>query len=415
MVKIKNANSEKSCAHYPVLAFLGLNRGMAGMLSMVVLVGMGERMAERFLPIYMIALGGGALSVGLLNGLDNLLSALYSYPGGYLAERIGVKRALLVFNILAIFGFLIVIFIPSWTAVIIGSFFFLSWTAISMPAIMSLVSQTLPRGKRTMGVSMHSLMRRVPMALGPMMGGLMIGAWGETLGVRLAFVGAAALAAAALFLQQRLIPNEAETAGPVKILQRAERNPLRLFRVMPPTLRRLLVSDILVRFCEQIPYAFVVVWAMKIIAEPVSAFQFGILTAIEMTTALLIYVPVAWLADRTVKKPFVVLTFLFFTLFPLVLLFCRSFWPLAAVFALRGLKEFGEPTRKALIMELAPEECKAGMFGLYYLMRDIVVSLAAFGGAFLWMISPAANFLSAFGFGVLGTVWFIVFGKDDRK
>ena len=33
---------------------------MTGMLAMVVLVGLGEKMAERFLPIYLMALGGGA-------------------------------------------------------------------------------------------------------------------------------------------------------------------------------------------------------------------------------------------------------------------------------------------------------------------------------------------------------------------
>ena len=56
--------------------FLGLKKSTVGMLGMVILVGMGERMAERFLPIYLIALGGGAISIGLLNGLDNLLSVL---------------------------------------------------------------------------------------------------------------------------------------------------------------------------------------------------------------------------------------------------------------------------------------------------------------------------------------------------
>ncbi len=68
------------------------------MLCMVILVGMGERMAERFLPIYLIALGGGALSVGMLNGLDNLLSALYAFAGGYLSDRIGTKRVLIAFG-----------------------------------------------------------------------------------------------------------------------------------------------------------------------------------------------------------------------------------------------------------------------------------------------------------------------------
>ena len=58
------ANAESSRLSRAV-SFLGLNRGMAGLLSMVILVGMGERMAERFLPIYLMALGGGALSVDL--------------------------------------------------------------------------------------------------------------------------------------------------------------------------------------------------------------------------------------------------------------------------------------------------------------------------------------------------------------
>ena len=34
--------------------FLGLQRSTVGMLAMAVLVGMGERMAERFLPIYTV-------------------------------------------------------------------------------------------------------------------------------------------------------------------------------------------------------------------------------------------------------------------------------------------------------------------------------------------------------------------------
>jgi len=104
--------------------FLGLTKSTTGLLLMVVLVGMGERMAERFLPIYLLALGGGVISIGLLNGLDNFLSAVYAFPGGYLSERIGTKRALLGFNFMAMAGFLIVILIPAWQAVLVGAVFF---------------------------------------------------------------------------------------------------------------------------------------------------------------------------------------------------------------------------------------------------------------------------------------------------
>ena len=396
-----------------LVEFLGLRRSIAGLLSMVVLVGMGEHMAEQFLPLYLLALGGGFLSIGFLNGMDNLLGALYAFPGGYLSDRLGTKRALLLFNLLSIIGFLVVILVPAWPAVLAGAALFLSWTAISLPATMSLVARVLPRSKRTMGVSLHSLVRRIPMALGPVAGGACIAAWGIERGVRIAFIGALAMAALAAFLQQVLIEDDARarerTPRPA-----AERNPLRLWKQMTPALRQLLVADILVRFCEQIPYAFVVVWAVGTREHPgpVSALQFGLLRSIEMATAILVYIPVAYLADRGQKKPYVVATFVFFSLFPLVLLFSRSFAILVLAFVLRGLKEFGEPTRKALIMDLAPEDRKAGMFGLYYLVRDVIVSVAAFGGAWLWSIGPRVNLLVAFGFGIAGTIWFALRGRD---
>jgi MFS family permease len=389
------------------LEFLGLKKSIVALMTMVVLVGLGEKLAERFLPIYLLALGGGFLSVGFLNGMDNLLSALYSFPGGYLSERLGYKRALLVFNLIALFGYTIVILFPYWPAVFVGSVFFLSWTAISLPAIMGMVSKVLPKNKRTMGVSMHSLVRRIPMALGPLIGGALIGLYGERNGVRLAFAAAFVLGIVSLLIQQALIENDQAVIGT------AEKNPLRLWRFMKGDLRRLLLSDILIRYAEQIPYAFVVVWCLK--NNAVSPLQFGVLTTIEMAVAMFVYIPVAYLADKSTKKPFVVVTFFNFTVFPLFLLFSRSFPMMVLAFIIRGLKEFGEPTRKALIMDLAPEDKKAGMFGLYYLMRDVIVSLAAFGGAFLWRVSPAANLLTATGFGLAGTIFFLIFGRDLKS
>ncbi len=395
-----------------VADFLALKRSTLGILAMVALILLGERMAERFLPIYLMALGGGALTIGLLNGLDNFLSAVYSFLGGYLSDRFGTKRALLFFNCVAMFGFLIVILIPAWQAVIVGAVFFLSWSAISLPATMKLITEVLPLEKRTMGVSMLALVRRIPMALGPLLGGVCIGLWGERDGVRAAFVVALLLAIVATVIQQRFIKDTPSDAAKMRDRLAAEKNPFKLLHHMGSDLKRLLVSDILIRYCEQIPYAFVVIWCMKTIDSPVSAIQFGVLTSIEMLTALMVYIPVAYLADKGGKKTFVLITFVFFTLFPLALLFCQSFALLVPVFVLRGLKEFGEPTRKTLIMDLAPEDRKAAVFGLYYMLRDMVVSIAAFGGAFLWLISPTVNFLTAFVFGVIGTVGYAIWGRD---
>ncbi len=147
---------------------------------MAILVGMGKRMAERFLPIYLIALGGGAISVGILNGLNNLLSALYSFPGGYLSDRLGTKRALLLFNLIAMLGFLIVIFIPVWQAVLIGALFFLFLERHLSFCHHELNRQgTAPEQKDHGSKYAFFGSSRIPMALGPILGGLCIGLWGE--------------------------------------------------------------------------------------------------------------------------------------------------------------------------------------------------------------------------------------------
>lgn len=410
--------------------FLGLKKNIIAVLAMIILIGMGEKMAERFLPLYLIALGGGTFSIGLLNALDNLLSALYALPGGYASDRLGHKKALLLFNLIAMAGYAVVIAFPYWQAVILGAILFISWTAISLPATMDMVATVLPKNKRTMGVSINSLVRRIPMALGPVIGGILIGSFGEKTGILIAFIVAFILAGISLIIQQKMIDEipKSQKENP------AVKNGISL---LTPQLRKLLISDILIRFCEQIPYAFVVIWCVSI--NKITPLEFGLLTTIEMVTAVLVYIPVAYLADKTTKKPFVVTTFVFFTIFPLVLLVAKSFWVMVIAFVIRGLKEFGEPTRKALIMDLAPEGRKAATFGIYYLIRDVIVAIAAFGGALLWddstakliiatigigdsllpffnaVTSPATNFLVAFGFGLLGTLYFAFFGNETRE
>jgi hypothetical protein len=84
----------------------------------------------------------------------------------------------------------------------------------------------------------------------------------------------------------------------------------------------------------------------------------------------------------------------------------RNFGWLAVAFFVRGLKEFGEPARKALIIAQARPELRARTYGAYYLIRDCVVTAGSFLGAWLWSISPQTNFIGAAVCGGFGVIWF---------
>ncbi len=392
------------------------NRSIVSMLVMVVFVGLGEKMAERFIPLYLGALGAGPAIMGALNGFDNILSALYSYPGGWISDRFGHRRALMFFTLAAAFGFLIVVLVKTWWAVFAGSLFFISWTAVSLPAIMSLINESVPKSRRVFGVSMHSLVRRFPMALGPIIGGALIGGVGIVQGVRVAFFAAFLLAIISIALMFFLVPDD-KGAVTAPISLRGS------FKSFSRELKILLAADVLIRFCEQLPYAFLAVWVCGNLGR--SEFFFGGLTALEMLVAVLVYLPVAWLADRGNKKTYVVITFVFFTVFPLFLYAAGRISVLAGgevfivpmlvlAFVIRGFKEFGEPTRKSLILDLAPEDGKAATFGAYYLVRDVIVGVGSLSAGYLWRESPGLNFGVSFLFGLAGTLLFLIYGKSGK-
>jgi MFS family permease len=381
--------------------FLALRRNTVLLLVALVLAGTGERLWLGFAPKYLETLGAGVLVIGLFDALQTFLGAVYAYPGGWVTDRWGQRRSLLLFNALTLAGYVLVLVWHHWLALVVGAFLFLAWSALSLPATFSVVASSLDKRQHTMGIGVQSLVRRVPMMVGPLVGGWLITRYGWEQGVRYALLGCITLSAATAVFQWFMAEPETEAASTTP---KPSVNFLGVVKAFNPTLRELLVSDILIRFCERLPYAFVILWAMNY--GVISAKEFGWLVSIEMVTAMVCYIPVVHLADKYGQRPFVLATFVFFTVFPLSLLWADNFVWLAVAFAVRGLKEFGEPARKALIIAQAPPELRARTYGAYYLIRDCVVTTGSFLGAWLWSISPQANFIGAAVCGALGTVWF---------
>ena len=379
--------------------FLALRRNAVLLLAALVLAGTGERLWLGFAPKYLQTLGAGVAVIGLFDALQTLLGALYAYPGGWLTDHWGQRKSLLFFNALSLAGYVLVLVWHDWLALVVGLFLFLAWSALSLPATFSVVATSLDQSRHTMGIGVQSMVRRVPMLIGPLVGGWLITRYGWEQGVRFALLGCIGLSVATALFQTFMVePTTAAVTAPNSL------NFVGVVRSFSRELRELLVSDILIRFCERLPYAFVILWAMD--HGGVTAGQYGVLVAIEMTTAMGCYIPVAHWADKHGRRPFVFATFGFFTLFPLALIWSNGFGGLAVAFAIRGLKEFGEPARKALILAEAKSETRARTYGAYYLIRDCVVTIGSFVGAWLWSISPQANFIGAALCGATGSIWF---------
>jgi len=388
--------------------FFGLKRNLVILLIAIFVIGAGEELWMRFVPKYLQAVGASVFVIGLYDALRTLLGAIYAYPGGVLVDIWGHRRAFIIFNAVSIVGYALVLIIPHWGAVIAGMFFFLSWSCFSLPATFSLIGAALEANRHSMGVGVQSVIKRLPIMFAPIFGGMLIDRFGAIGGVRVALIITIVLSSLTILVQRQLReePRQGSTAE--------ERwNFWQSLREFNSPMRRLLLSDIFIRFCERIPYAWVVIFAMDYIG--VSGEQVGVLTAVEMAAAMLCIIPASHYADRHGREPFVIVTFIMFTLFPISLLMSRSFPALVIAFTIRGLKEFGDTSRKALIIGYSDSERRGQVIGTYYLVRDFIVSTGAILGAYLWKVGPALNFLGAAALGAAGTIFYLKTIRQSRQ
>ena len=375
--------------------YLSLERNVFLASAAVFILGLGEELWKKFLPKYLEALGATTFIVGLYGTAEDFFDAIYQYPGGWLADHLGRRRAFLIFVALASLGYVVYLFSPSWPFIFVGLAFVMAWQSMASPAIFALIGDALPRERRAMGFTLQSILKRVPIVIAPIAGGALMLSFGLVKGIHVALLVTLVLALLAMLLLSRVnvVVNVTRTTGIVD-----------LWRTFHVALKRLLVSDVIIRTCEGMTGVITILYVTNV--QRFSVARYGTLIAIQMVTSILVYIPAGKIADRVGRKPFVIATFLSFALFPLAVIASSSFVFLIVAFIIGGLREIGEPARKAMIVDFAHEGVRARSVGLYYLVRSLSITPAAAIGGLLWKISPEVPFVVAGIIGLIGTFVF---------
>ncbi len=136
--------------------FFALEHNIVVLLGALLVIGMGEELWVRFMPKYLEVLGASAVAIGAYGSFKRIVDAIYQYPGGWLADRLGRKRALTLFNVIAAAGYLTYLLTRRWQ-VVAGALLVMAWSSMSQPAIFALIGDTLGRSKRAMGFSVQSI------------------------------------------------------------------------------------------------------------------------------------------------------------------------------------------------------------------------------------------------------------------
>lgn len=405
--------------------WLGLNRASLAVLVVIGCLGLSEEIWSNFLSLHLrdqaeaadaaSAVIEAAAYVGIISFAKNLIEGFGYIAGGTIAHRLGPRVALAVSATPMAAGFIIMLTGSGPWPIVIGALLMTNWEPLSVPATFDVIGSEVRKERRTIAFAMQSIQKRLPKILGPAIGGLAFGLVGYWLNLTLAFALVGLAVVLQLLLTSRLRPKAEPKHVPFRTI----------LRTMPPDLKRLLTAEIFIRWGDWFARDFAVLYVVALLTsewgwtDQAASTMAGWLLAIMGATALATYVPVAKWVDRSSSpKPFIGTTFLLFSLFPICLVLLPKACAylglpvmvgLVATYVLNGLREIGEPARKALISMGFPPEVRARAIGLYWGLRSFAFCLAPVVAAVLWSrIGPDATFLIGGSIGLIGTAFYAV-------
>jgi len=404
---------------------LAVNRTVGIVLVTLLFFGLGEQLWSPFFPAYLEAkikpdpdttVAGVTLTVLLAVGiyacLRNLFEALCYVGGGRLTAHLGDRGSLILFGALTITGYVLFLVWDSPVAAIAATLLIIGWEPLSVPVTFTTVGATVTTANQGMAFAVQSIQKRLPKIIGPVIAGFVLAAAarhygdadvGHVMGMRWLVCAALFLGLASLVIQVRFMPYQ--NSAPAGSGARA------IVRSFPPLLRRLLLAEVFTRWCDWLVREFVVLYLMAVRgADPVFV---GALFALQHVVSLLTYLPIGRMTAVVGLQPFIGLTFVFFALFPLALATLPGDPGLILAFVVYGLREIGEPARKALITSLVPRPVRAEGVGLYWGLRNLAICWSSLVGALVWYaLGPEALLYLAFAFGCLGAGVFYAFVRE---
>lgn len=403
--------------------WLGLNRATLAVLAVIGCLGLSEELWSNFLSLHLrtqAATSDASHAVltavkymGLIAFGKNLLEGFAYIIGGTVAHRLGARWALAASSLPMAIGFAIMLSTREPWAIAVGALLMTNWEPMSVPATFEVVGSEVRKERRTIAFAVQSIQKRVPKMIGPAVGGLVLGAVGYWLNLTLAIACLVLAVIVQLTLTRQMKPKAVPAAVPFR----------EILQTMPAELRQLLTAEIFIRWGDWFARDFAVLYVVSLLVERwgwtdrAAVETSGFLLTLMATTALVTYVPMAKWIDRSASpKPFIGLTFLLFSLFPVCLVLlprlCAQFGlpvmlGLVLTYVVNGLRELGEPARKALISGGFPPNVRARAIGLYWGLRAFAFCPAPLVAAWLWTrVGPDVTFLIGGGIGLIGTAWF---------
>ena len=143
-------------------------------------------MVNPYQSVYFLGLGANSLFIGLLLGVNSAVTALVQLVGGYVCDRWGRRKVIVIFSFLSAVTAFVFIFVSApallMVPIVIGAI-----SGIYGPAFNATLTDSMEPELRARGLVSYTLVTSLPSIIFPYVGGTLMQILGTLNGLRVAF------------------------------------------------------------------------------------------------------------------------------------------------------------------------------------------------------------------------------------
>jgi MFS family permease len=367
-----------------------------------ILIDFAGEIPATYYALYVLKLGATETILGII-GLSGFLAlASMQFPGGYLADKFGRKWLVSSMTFGVALSFILYAIAPSWPLILIGVVLMNFFNSIYQPALMAIVSDSLPPERRGMGFSIIMMITSTSTTPGPLVAGFLKNQFGLVQGMRIAYGIIVALFLTAAFLRFLLKETFIKTPRPswkefFRSYPTSLKEGFKVWGRVPRAMFYLFLSGAVMMFGVAAVQIYLVDYAVNILHVDPTIWAY-VLTTLPIT-AIIFAFPIGKIIDEVNRKVPVLAAYAL--IFGSLLLFVRGnifLLFLSLVFLGIGLVMINAGSG-ALQADLTPRESRGKVQGFSSFFNNIAMALGVFIGGFLYEhLSPELPFYLAMGF-----------------
>ena len=271
-----------------------------------ILIDFAMELPATYYSLYVLKLGATETILGMIGLFSFLALASMQFPGGYLADKFGRKWIITTMTFGVGLSFIFYAIAPSWHFILIGAVIMSLFNSTYQPALMAMISDSVPSERRGMGFGLVMLITSASTTPGPFVAGLLYNQFGLIQGMRIGYGIVVALFLTAAVLRVLRLEETLTNARKPSLIELLQSYPTALkesfnvWKTIPSSMFYLFLSLVIVTFGFATVQLYLVIYAVEelLIGEAIWPL---ILTAL-FVTMIVLAIPMGKIVDKFNRK-----------------------------------------------------------------------------------------------------------------